>query len=70
MLSIAKIIFSETEPTAYRDGIFWYKPSTNELKTFNNNQWRAVTNDEAQNTLLTSLSDRVTALEQNGSLSF
>lgn len=70
MLSIAKIIFSETEPTAYRDGIFWYKPSTNELKTFNNNQWKAVTNDEAQNTLLTSLSERVTALEQNGSLSF
>lgn len=70
MLSIAKIIFSETEPTAYRDGIFWYKPSTNELKTFNNNQWKAVTNDEAQNTLLSSLSDRVDALEQNGSLSF
>ena len=68
MITVAKILFSVTAPTAYRDGIFWYNPNDKALKVFQGGIWQDVTGSTASD--LTGIKSRLDALEAKKSLSF
>ena len=70
MITVAKILFSTTAPTVYRDGIFWYNPTDKDMKVFQGGIWQEFYDSLEVTGDLSGIKNRLDALEAKKSLSF